>query len=161
MKKQRAILTTWKMNVDNLSPEALQVLRVLSMLGNSPVPSELAKFVLQENADEDEDDGSLLLRYHKILLSEIVFNSSLLQRHKSSEEDEFQMHRLVRLFIHIEMEQGSDTWRAVLRRATIATHGCVRNILQLHNKTFNDEAFQALRPPAFVSASLDFYRRTF
>ena len=134
--EQRAILTTWKISVGRISDEAMQVLRTLSMLGNDPIPEELVNYVLK--ATNFNDECSLKRRYHQIVLGELVFQSSLVQRCRSSVEDAFDIHRLVRLFIHAEMEEDSSVWRRALHCAIIATHGCVKNALDMSGKSFHD-----------------------
>lgn len=75
--EQRAILNTWKISVDVLSPEAFFVLRAASMLGNAPISEHFFKTILNEVIDAD--DVGLEEQYSKVVLHALAFGSSLVR----------------------------------------------------------------------------------
>lgn len=100
--EQRAILTTWKISVERLSNDAHKVLRALSMLGSAPMPKVLVKRVLQKEINNGTPaDFKLLL----IIEKELMHNTSLIREERGGDSS---MHRLVRLFVLLDIENGSE-----------------------------------------------------
>lgn len=91
--EQLAMNCTWKISVDRLSSEALAVLQAASILGNAPIPEDLFKCILREVAHVGEK--GLEEGYSRVVLNELAFGSSLLERTQIEGEDYFDMHRLV------------------------------------------------------------------
>lgn len=143
---QRSILTAWKLNVDKLSAGARVILNAVSLLGDEAMCEGIMKSVLilrktgSENTVWKESLASdELTSYEKIVLEELVFASSLAQRTSCNRgEDSFTIHRLVRMFVLVDMGKGSEKWAAAFNLAIRSTHRFLRILLENAGKSFTD-----------------------
>lgn len=62
------------------------------------------------------------------------------------------MHRLVRLFVLVEMVLGSDDWRKAFVQALNATHGHIKLSLENFGKSFTDDPESYAQVPSLPHA---------
>lgn len=85
------MFSTWQINVECLSEEALTVLHGVAIFGSAPIPENLLKEVLNEVSQENEASE---IRYSQVVVhDELVRGSSILHRRRDDSEDWFDIHR--------------------------------------------------------------------
>lgn len=101
------------------------------------MPGNLLKEVVREVGVEK---GPLDIRYSKAVIEEFVCGSALMQRCRAEGDDSFDMHRLVRMFDLLDMEEGSSkTFGLCVEHRTESNHSYVVHFLKQAGKDFYDE----------------------
>lgn len=108
------------------------MLRALSMLGDAPMPRVLVRRVLKKAVD---DRISADFKFLLLLKKELIHNTSLIQDERGNV---FNMHRLVRMFVLLEMEISCEEWNSAFRQASISTHRCVSLQHENEGRSFKD-----------------------
>ncbi len=135
---QRSIWTTWKISVEQLSAKAYTVLRAMAMLGPGRVGEAIVTRIV--NVVAADEGGSVDGMFEKIVIEELVQNSSLIWRYtrEGQERIMYRMHRLVQRFILSDMESGSGVWNRVYRHALVCVHEAAQNELKREDKSFRE-----------------------
>lgn len=124
--EQRAVLTTWKMSVELLSPRAFEVLRTISLLGNILLPEFILKAILEKISKSDD---SVVCSFRHVVIDELVYGSYLLQWRKA--DSSFDMYHLVRQFLILELQNNNkETWSTFSNILLLTMHECVHSHLR-------------------------------
>ncbi len=140
---QRSVWTTWRISVQQLSEKANAVLRSMAMLGQVSVGEPILNGILKEVAGCTV--GTTEGMFKNAMLQELVHGSSLIycDDRRGCEQRKYRMHRLVRRFILIDMEQDSNIWNKVYSLSLLAIHKVVKAELEREGGSF------AMLPDAF------------
>ncbi len=135
---QRAIWTTWKINVRNLSGNANRILQAIAMLGQGGVGETMVNGLLKAAAADGGD--SVEGMNQKIIVKELIHGSSLIWCDKAEGRGKWNygMHRLVRQFILNEMTHDSAAWSNVYSLALLAVHEVVKTELNKKGNSFHE-----------------------
>ena len=125
---QRSIWTTWKISVQKLSGRACRVLRAMAMLGQGGIGETIVNGILR--AATADGDVSVEGMFRKVIVKELMHESSLIWKGEGEGRNMYRMHRLVRRFILNDMEYGSAVWNDVYSLALPTVHEILKTELE-------------------------------
>lgn len=116
---RRTVLTTRRINVQKLSDDAKYILQAFSMFGNVQIDELLSKAVI-----ENIDTNSKLVkqRFMNVVKSELSSGTSVLERIFVQQEERYEIHRIVRMFIHTDIGLDSALWNKTVHTSIKSIH---------------------------------------
>lgn len=124
-------------------------------MGNAPMSKSLLYRVLVKSGD---DENPVFIKFLLIVQKELVHGTSLVREERRGKSDVYNMHRLVRLFVLVDLEVRSNEWNAAFEKASISVHECVGHHLQRESKSFDSlnesDVFNVRRHRKWVSHAL-------
>lgn len=103
------------------------------MMRNAPAPNRLLKRVLK---DLEKEETPVFMKYLLLVRKELVHGTMLIQEEKSGCRAVSDLHRLVRLFSVVEIENGAEEWNAAFARASNSILDCIGQLSKKEEKSF-------------------------